>query len=110
MRKTRVLIGALLGAAAFAASHLVVATKWSTWFGGTADHPPYWTNSASSAPIVFTAANVLTVAAIATVVWTMRGAGVWTMQRAGIDEALQNAATAVLSTTSGATVAMVVIL
>jgi hypothetical protein len=99
---TRVIVGLLLGVAAFAGSHAIIAGKWAAWFHGTAEHPAYWMNSANSRPMLFTLAAVLVAAATATATWTAR--------RDTIDARLANVVIATVSTTGGAVVTMVVIL
>src|SRR5205807_5258867 len=76
--------------------------KWSTWFHGAPQHRPYWMNSASSIPILFTVSIVATAGMIAA--WAR------TRSRKRIHPRLTDAVTSGALVAVGASVSMIVIL
>jgi hypothetical protein len=60
-----------IGGAAFAASHVVVVSKWTTWFGGGAWEP--WFLNDGGRAVLFTALCLFAAALIVSLLWA-RGA------------------------------------
>ena len=98
----RIALGTGLGIAAFIVSHIIIVAKWGTWFDGAPEHWPYWMNSASRSPILFTLGNVLVTAAMPV--------GLWMGEPKNVDGTLATFLIAPAAVAVGATMAMVVVL
>jgi hypothetical protein len=55
----------VLGAATFLATHVIVFSYWTTWFGG--QHEPWFLNSGRG--VAFTMLSLLVAASLASVLW-----------------------------------------
>jgi hypothetical protein len=63
--------GLLCGAVAFALAHAVLAAKWTTWFGGTSEHEPWFLNAGNLA-VAFPVVCVFLASVAASAVWAGR--------------------------------------
>jgi hypothetical protein len=82
-----------IGGAAFAASHVVVVSKWTTWFGGGAWEP--WFLNDGGRAVLFTALCLFAAALIVSLLWA----------RGALDSIVHG-----LNVAAGAAAAMIVVL